>query len=37
MIDVMRGVSTHVSIGRARRGGKMSDNWFVLCREDPKH
>ncbi len=35
MIDVMRGISKHVSIGRARRSGKMSDNWFVLCREDP--
>jgi hypothetical protein len=35
MIDVMRGVSQHVSIGRAFRGGKFADNYFVLCREDP--
>jgi hypothetical protein len=31
--DFMRGVSTHVSIGRATREGKPMDNWFVLCRE----
>lgn len=37
MIDVMRGISTHVSIGRARRSGKMANAWFVLCREDAKH
>ncbi len=30
--DLLRGVSTHVSIGRASRGGKWMDNWFVLCR-----
>lgn len=36
MVDVMRGISTHVSIGRARRHGKWSDNYFVLTREDPK-
>jgi hypothetical protein len=30
--DVMRGVSTHVSIGRATRDGRPMDNWFVLCR-----
>jgi hypothetical protein len=35
MIDVMRGISTHVSIGRAKRGGKLADHWFVLVREDP--
>lgn len=35
MIDVMRGISKHVSIGRAFRGGKFADNYFVLCREDP--
>lgn len=34
MIDVMRGVSTHVSIGRATKGGKNMDAWFVLCREE---
>ena len=32
--DVMRGVSEHVSIGRATKGGKDMPNWFVLCRED---
>jgi hypothetical protein len=36
MIDVMRGLSEHVSIGRAFRSGKWSDNYFVLTREDPK-
>lgn len=30
--DVLRGVSAHVSIGRAWRRGKVMDNWFVLCR-----
>jgi hypothetical protein len=38
MIDVMRGLSKHVSIGRAQRvrGSKREwmDAWFVLCRED---
>lgn len=32
--DYMRGVSKHVSIGRATRKGKTMDNWFVLCREE---
>jgi hypothetical protein len=32
--DTMRGVSRHVSIGRAARDGKLMDNWFVLCRRD---
>lgn len=30
--DVLRSVSQHVSIGRARRNGRWMDNWFVLCR-----
>jgi hypothetical protein len=30
--DTMRGVSNHLSIGRAARDGKAMDNWFVLCR-----
>jgi hypothetical protein len=34
MVDVMRGISKHVSIGRARREGKWLNAWFVLCRED---
>lgn len=32
--DVLRGVSKHVSIGRAMRNGKDLDNWFVLCRTE---
>lgn len=32
--DILRGVSTHVTIGRATRKGKPMDNWFVLCREE---
>lgn len=34
--DTMRGVSNHVSIGRAARGGEWMPNWFVLCRQDPR-
>ncbi len=30
--DVVRGVSAHVSVGRAWRGTRRLDNWFVLCR-----
>ena len=30
--DVLRGVSEHVAVGRAFKGGKPMDNWFVLCR-----
>jgi hypothetical protein len=30
--DVVRGVSRHVAIGRAWRGTRKLDNWFVLCR-----
>lgn len=33
MKDTMRGVSEHVSIGRAAKKGKWLDNWFVLCRD----
>jgi hypothetical protein len=36
MIDVMRGLSSHVSIGRARKAHGWMDAWFVLVREDPK-
>ena len=35
-IDVMRGVSTHVTIGRAKRKDRFLDAWFVLVREDPR-
>ncbi len=34
--DVLRGVSTHVSIGRATKNDKPMNAWFVLCREDPQ-
>lgn len=34
MIDYLRGISTHVSIGRAYKG-KAMDAWFVLVRKDP--
>jgi hypothetical protein len=34
--DTMRGISDHVSIGRAARAGEWMDNWFVLCRRTPK-
>lgn len=33
MGDVLRSVTTHVSIGRAYRGGKAMNNWFALNRE----
>lgn len=32
--DVLRGVSDHVSIGRAMKNGKFLNAWFVLCRVD---
>ncbi|MCI0644227.1 MAG: hypothetical protein L0332_12595 [Chloroflexi bacterium] len=32
--DFMRGVSQHVTIGRATRQGQPLDNWFVLCRSE---
>ena len=31
--DVLRGVSEHVSIGRAVKHGKDTPNYFLLCRE----
>lgn len=30
--DTLRRVSEHVTIGRAARGTRILDNWFVLCR-----
>jgi hypothetical protein len=33
--DVLRGVSKHVSIGRAMRRDRWLDNWFVLVRGGP--
>ena len=32
--DVMRGVSTHVTIGRATRGGKTMEEYFILVRQE---
>jgi hypothetical protein len=32
MVDALRAVSKHVTVGRAIKGGKVLDNWFVLCR-----
>jgi hypothetical protein len=36
MVDVMRGISSHVSIGRARKRDGWLDAWFLLVREDPQ-
>ena len=33
MQDFMRGVSRHVTVGRATRHGKEMSAWFALCRE----
>ena len=33
MVDTLRGVSEHVTIGSAARKGKDMNSWFVLCRE----
>ena len=35
-VDVMRRVSGHVSIGRAMKGNKPMDAWFVLVRRHAK-
>ena len=32
MVDVMRGISPHVSIGRVKKKGNFYDTWFVLVR-----
>jgi len=34
MIDTVRGVSKHVTIGSAARKGKDIGSWFLLCRQD---
>jgi hypothetical protein len=34
MVDVMHGISSHVSIGRARKKHGWMNAWFVLIRED---
>jgi hypothetical protein len=31
--DILRGVSEHVTVGRATKAGKAMSAWFVLCRE----
>jgi hypothetical protein len=36
MKDYMRRVSEHVSVGRAYKGGKPMNAWFVLVRQDPE-
>ena len=33
MVDTVRGVSEHVTIGSAARKGRDLGSWFVLCRE----
>jgi hypothetical protein len=35
MIDVMHGISSHVTIGRAKKKHGWMDAWFVLVRQDP--
>jgi hypothetical protein len=35
MTDYVRGISDHVAIGEAFKGGKSRDAWFVLVRRDP--
>lgn len=32
-LDIVRGISEHVVIGRATKVGVPLDNWFVLCRD----
>lgn len=34
MVDTLRRVSEHVTIGSAARGGRDLGSWFVLCRQD---
>lgn len=35
MVDMLRRVSGHVTIGRAIKHGKETENYFLLCRQDP--
>lgn len=35
MTDYLRGISTHVSIGHAFKGGKSRRAWFAMVRRDP--
>lgn len=32
MQDILRGVSRHVTVGRATKNGRTMDAWFLLCR-----
>ena len=34
MVDTLRRVSEHVTIGRANRHGKDMNAWFLLCRDE---
>ena len=34
MVDTLRGVSEHVTIGSAARNGRDLGSWFLLCRQD---
>jgi hypothetical protein len=34
MVDTLRRVSEHVTIGSAARNGRELGSWFLLCRED---
>jgi hypothetical protein len=34
LVDTLRGVSEHVTIGSAARKGKDIGSWFILCREE---
>ncbi len=36
MVDRLRRVTAQVTIGRAYRHGKATDDYFALCREEPK-
>ncbi|MEC8024338.1 MAG: hypothetical protein VX223_10420 [Myxococcota bacterium] len=33
MVDMLRPVSSHVTVGRAWKGGKVTNNYFLLCRD----
>jgi hypothetical protein len=35
MVDYLRGISSHVSIGAAYKDGKPRHQWFTLVRKDP--
>jgi hypothetical protein len=34
LVDTLRAVSEHVTIGSAARKGKDMGSWFILCREE---